>query len=82
LSLSCLGNTINALLKRNDHIPYRESKLTRLLYESLGGNSLTRLIVTCSGEDSEIEETLSSLKFAARAKNLKTNPLINTLRKS
>jgi kinesin family protein 5 len=52
------------------------------LYESLGGNSLTRLIVTCSSEDTEIEETISSLKFASRAKNLKTNPLINTLRKS
>lgn len=47
-SLSCLGNVINALTDNRSHIPYRNSKLTRLLQESLGGNSKTTLIITCS----------------------------------
>jgi kinesin family protein 5 len=47
-SLSCLGNVINALTDNKPHIPYRNSKLTRILQESLGGNSKTTLIVTCS----------------------------------
>ena len=48
LSLSCLGNVIHALTSNSDHIPYRDSKLTRILQESLGGNYKTSLIVTCS----------------------------------
>lgn len=48
LSLSCLGNTIYALSKGQEHVPFRDSKLTRVLQESLSGNSLTRVIVTCS----------------------------------
>jgi kinesin family protein 5 len=49
LSLSSLGNVINALTEgKNKHVPYRNSKLTRILKESLGGNSTTTMIITCS----------------------------------
>ena len=57
LSLSCLGNVIHALTTNNDHIPYRDSKLTRILQESLGGNFKTSLIVTCSSHSFSLEET-------------------------
>jgi kinesin family protein 5 len=77
LSLSCLGNTINALSKGQEHIPFRDSKLTRVLQESLSGNSLTRVIVTCSMHASCQEETLSSLKFAHRVKKIKTGAIQN-----
>eukprot|EP00300_Choanocystis_sp_HF-7_P017153 c19645_g1_i3.p1 GENE.c19645_g1_i3~~c19645_g1_i3.p1 ORF type:complete len:488 (-),score=79.90 c19645_g1_i3:98-1561(-) len=76
LSLSALSNCIFALAKKqagggNMHVPYRDSKLTRLLQESLGGNSKTTLIVTCSESPIHIEETISSLRFASRAKCIK-----------
>jgi hypothetical protein len=73
LSLSCLGNVIHALTSDMDHVPYRDSKLTRLLQESLGGNFKTTLIVTCSSFSSNFQETLSSLKFAQRAKAIKNH---------
>ena len=77
LSLSALGNVIHALTSKMDHIPYRESKLTRLLQESLGGNYKTTLIVTCSNYSAELAETISTLKFAQRAKKLKNNVKVN-----
>jgi kinesin family protein 5 len=67
-----LGNTINALCRGQEHVPYRDSKLTRVLQESLSGNSITRVIVTCSILPSCKDETISSLKFANRIKTLKT----------
>jgi kinesin family protein 5 len=72
-SLSCLGNVIYALTQHQDHIPYRDSKLTRLLSESLGGNYKTSLIVTCSPHSISLEESISTLKFGARAKNIKNH---------
>jgi len=77
LSLSCLGNVIHALTTNHDHIPYRDSKLTRILQESLGGNFKTSLIVTCSPHSSNKEETISTLKFATRAKTIKTHYKMN-----
>ena len=77
LSLSALGNVIHALTSNSEHIPYRDSKLTRLLQESLGGNYKTSLIVACSPHSSQMKETISSLQFAQRAKKLKNNVQIN-----
>ncbi|RYG56459.1 hypothetical protein EON66_02860, partial [archaeon] len=66
-SLSALGNVINALAEgKTGHIPYRDSKLTRLLQHSLGGNSLTVMIATISPADDNLEETLSTLQYANR----------------
>ena len=72
-SLSCLGNVINALVtrKKSDHIQFRDSKLTRLLKDSLSGKFRTSIIVNCSSDDGTEEETTSSLKFADRAKKVK-----------
>ena len=71
-SLSALGNVINALSsgKNGGHIPYRDSKLTRLLQESLGGNSRTVMIATISPASDNYEETMSTLKYASRAKKI------------
>jgi len=77
LSLSVLGNVIHALGKKLDYIPYRDSKLTRLLQESLGGNYKTTLIVTCSSHSSQQQETFSTLKFAQRAKKLRNKVQMN-----
>ena len=79
-SLSALGNVINALTESKgniSHIPYRDSKLTRLLEDSLGGNCITTLITMISPCQSFINETLSSLCFAKRAKKIKNRPKIN-----
>eukprot|EP00462_Mataza_sp_D1_P017353 CAMPEP_0175160044 /NCGR_PEP_ID=MMETSP0087-20121206/23779_1 /TAXON_ID=136419 /ORGANISM="Unknown Unknown, Strain D1" /LENGTH=530 /DNA_ID=CAMNT_0016448201 /DNA_START=20 /DNA_END=1609 /DNA_ORIENTATION=- len=76
-SLSALGNVINALVINGPHIPYRDSKLTRILTESLGGNSKTCLIMACSPAHTEHEETLSTCRFGHRAKNIKNKPKIN-----
>ena len=67
-SLSALGQVIKALADAKVHIPYRDSKLTRILQEALGGNSKTSLIVACSPHLDNIEETISTLQFAKRAK--------------
>lgn len=72
MSLSCLGNAIYALSKGLEHVPFRDSKLTRVLQESLSGNSITSVIVTCSMLASCKQETISSLKFANRIKTIKT----------
>ncbi|KRX06862.1 P-loop containing nucleoside triphosphate hydrolase [Pseudocohnilembus persalinus] len=71
LSLSCLGNVINALTTKSSHIPYRDSKLTRILQESLGGNFKTAIIVACSPHSSMAEESTMALRFATRAKQIK-----------
>ncbi|KAI5797638.1 P-loop containing nucleoside triphosphate hydrolase protein [Geopyxis carbonaria] len=77
-SLSTLGKVINALTDgKSKHIPYRESKLTRLLQQSLGGNSRTTLIINCSPSDYNDDETLSTLRFGVRAKSIKNTPTIN-----
>jgi kinesin family member 5 len=76
-SLSALGIVIRHLTEGNPHIPYRDSKLTRLLCDSLGGNSKTSLIITCSPSAYNSEETLSTLRFGQRAKNIKNKPKVN-----
>ena len=78
LSLSALGNVINALVQgKSQHIPYRDSKLTRLLQDSLGGNTKTVMLANCSPADYNYEETLSTLRYASRAKMIKNKPVIN-----
>lgn len=78
LSLSALGNVISALVEgRSQHIPYRDSKLTRLLQDSLGGNTKTVMLANCSPADYNFEETLSTLRYASRAKLIKNKPIIN-----
>ncbi|KAJ3099064.1 Kinesin-like protein kif3b [Phlyctochytrium planicorne] len=78
LSLSALGNCISALVDgKSSHIPYRDSKLTRLLQDSLGGNAKTLMIATLSPASYNFEETLSTLRYANRAKNIKNKPKIN-----
>ncbi|KAK9172105.1 Kinesin motor domain protein [Cryptosporidium meleagridis] len=77
-SLSCLGNVINALTDNTKNfIPYRDSKLTRILQNSLGGNSLTALIVTCSPSIVNESETIGTLRFGIRAKMVKNAPKVN-----
>lgn len=78
LSLSALGNVISALVNEKcKHIPYRASKLTRLLQDSLGGNSRTLMIACLSPGANNYHETLSTLRYANRAKNIKNRPRIN-----
>ena len=81
-SLSALGNVIKMLTESSTHIPYRDSKLTRILEESLGGNSLTVLIITCSMSSFNAAETLSTLRFGNRAKKIKNKPVANMERSS
>lgn len=77
-SLSELGNVINALTDgKSKHIPYRNSKLTRVLQESLGGNAKTTLIITCSPSVWNEQETVSALIFGVRAKAIKNRPKVN-----
>ena len=78
LSLSALGNVISALVDgKSTHIPYRDSKLTRLLQDSLGGNTKTVMIAAVSPADYNYDETLSTLRYASRAKNIKNKPKVN-----
>ncbi|OMJ79749.1 hypothetical protein SteCoe_20181 [Stentor coeruleus] len=77
-SLTTLGIIISTLAeKTTSFIPYRASKLTRILQESLGGNSKTALIITCSPSPLNVEETLSSLRFGTRVKSVKNHPVVN-----
>ncbi|KIM49098.1 hypothetical protein M413DRAFT_59327 [Hebeloma cylindrosporum] len=77
-SLSALGMVINALTdSKAKHIPYRDSKLTRILQESLGGNSRTTLIINCSPSSYNESETLSTLRFGIRAKSIKNTARVN-----
>ena len=79
-SLLALANVINALGDKNKKgffVPYRDSKLTRLLKDSLGGNCKTTMITCISPASSQFEETINSLKYANRAKNIKTRQITN-----
>lgn len=76
-SLLTLGRVITALVDKAPHVPYRESKLTRLLQDSLGGRTKTSIIATISPDMSNLEETLSTLDYAHRAKNITNRPEIN-----
>ncbi|XP_035263716.1 chromosome-associated kinesin KIF4-like [Anguilla anguilla] len=78
--LLSLGNVISALgdeTKRGTFVPYRDSKLTRLLQDSLGGNSHTLMIACVSPADSNMEETINTLRYADRARKIKNKPIIN-----
>ncbi|XP_069382678.1 kinesin-like protein KIF3B isoform X2 [Paralichthys olivaceus] len=78
LSLSALGNVISALVDgRSSHIPYRDSKLTRLLQDSLGGNACTVMVANIGPASYNMEETLTTLRYSNRAKNIKNKPRIN-----
>ncbi|XP_047431510.1 kinesin-like protein KIF21A isoform X2 [Mugil cephalus] len=84
ISINCgllaLGNVISALgdrSKRSTHVPYRDSKLTRLLQDSLGGNSQTVMIACISPSDQDFMETLNTLKYANRARNIKNKVMVN-----
>ncbi|XP_071384275.1 chromosome-associated kinesin KIF4-like isoform X1 [Centroberyx affinis] len=78
--LLSLGNVISALgdeSKKSTFVPYRDSKLTRLLQDSLGGNSHTLMIACISPADSNIEETINTLRYADRARKIKNKPIVN-----
>lgn len=78
--LLALGNVISALTDdtgRITHVPYRESKLTRMLQDSLGGNSRTVMIACISPSESNYDESLNTLKYASRARNIRNKPVIN-----
>ena len=62
---------------KSKHIPYRDSKLTRLLQDSLGGNTKTMMVACLSPSDNNYDETISTLRYANRAKNIKNKPKIN-----
>ncbi|KAF5823551.1 putative plus-end-directed kinesin ATPase [Helianthus annuus] len=76
-SLLTLGRVINSLVEHSGHVPYRDSKLTRLLRDSLGGKTKTCIIATVSPSAHCLEETLSTLDYAHRAKNIKNKPEAN-----
>ncbi|XWS56012.1 hypothetical protein CRYUN_Cryun09bG0050000 [Craigia yunnanensis] len=76
-SLLTLGRVITALVEHLGHIPYRDSKLTRLLRDSLGGRTKTCIIATVSPAVHCLEETLSTLDYAHRAKNIRNKPEVN-----
>lgn len=78
LSLSTLGNVISALVDgKSTHIPYRNSKLTRLLQDSLGGNSKTVMVANVGPADYNYDETISTLRYATRAKSIKNHASVN-----
>ncbi|KAK3139134.1 hypothetical protein QOZ80_5AG0378360 [Eleusine coracana subsp. coracana] len=76
-SLLTLGRVINTLVEHSGHIPYRDSKLTRLLRDSLGGKTKTCIIATIAPSAHCLEETLSTLDYAHRAKHIKNKPEVN-----
>jgi kinesin family protein 4/21/27 len=78
--LLVLGNVISALgddKQQHGYIPYRDSNLTRLLKDSLGGNSITLMIACVSPADYNVEETVSTLRYADRARKIQNKPVIN-----
>ncbi|XP_066968365.1 kinesin-like protein KIF3B isoform X1 [Macrobrachium rosenbergii] len=78
LSLSALGNVISALVDgKSTHIPYRDSKLTRLLQDSLGGNSKTIMVANIGPASYNYDETITTLRYANRAKNIQNKPKVN-----
>ena len=76
-SLAALGNCVNSIINNESYIPFRDSKLTRVLQNSLEGNSNISLIITLSPSNLNVEETLSSLNFGSRAMEIKINPKKN-----
>lgn len=77
LALSSLGNVISALAENSPHVPYRDSKLTRLLQDSLGGNSKTIMIANIGPSAYNYNETLTTLRYASRAKTIQNKPVKN-----
>lgn len=82
MGLLSLGNVISALTDPSKgtgkkHIPYRDSKLTRILQDSLGGNSNTLMVACVSPAESNFEESLNTLKYASRARRIKNKPVVN-----
>lgn len=78
LSLTTLGNVIHSLVdKKKKHVPYRDSKLTRLLQDSLGGNARTLMFAAIGPADYNFDETINTLRYANRAKNIKNKPKVN-----
>ncbi|WWC89409.1 uncharacterized protein L201_004333 [Kwoniella dendrophila CBS 6074] len=78
--LLALGNVISTLcdpIKAKGHIPYRDSKLTRMLQDSIGGNSLTTMIACISPIEANIGETINTIKYASRARNIRNQAKIN-----
>ncbi|XP_013371449.1 PREDICTED: kinesin-like protein KIF27 isoform X3 [Chinchilla lanigera] len=78
--LLALGNVISALgdpRRKNSHIPYRDAKITRLLKDSLGGSAKTVMITCVSSSSSDFDESLNSLKYANRARNIRNKPALN-----
>ncbi|XP_072006981.1 kinesin-like protein KIF27 [Engystomops pustulosus] len=78
--LLALGNVISALAdpkRKNAHVPYRDAKITRILKDSLGGNAKTVMITCISPSTSDFDETLNSLKYSNRARNIKNKPIVN-----
>jgi kinesin family protein 18/19 len=86
-SLLALGNCINILSQKkgsnqpsvNQHIPYRDSKLTRILKDSLGGNTSTLMIACISANPFSIEETLTTLNYASRANGIQRKITKNSI---
>lgn len=76
-SLLTLGRVINALVEKSSHIPYRESKLIRLLQDLLGGRTKTYIIAILSPTKSNVDETISTLDYAFRAKNIRNKPQVS-----
>jgi kinesin family member 11 len=76
-SLLCLGRVISALVEKQGYVPYRDSKLTRLLRESLGGKAKTCIIATIAPTVHSLEETTNTLDYAHRAKNIRNRPEVN-----
>lgn len=76
-ALSSLGNVISALAEKSPHVPYRDSKLTRLLQDSLGGNSKTIMIANIGPSEYNYNETLTTLRYAHRAKTIQNKPVKN-----
>ena len=81
-SLLTLGRVITALVEKTPHVPYRDSKLTRLLRDSLGGRTKTCVIATIAPTVQCQEETLSTLDYAHRAKNIRNRPEVRPCRSS
>ncbi|XP_044302472.1 kinesin-like protein KIF27 isoform X2 [Varanus komodoensis] len=78
--LLALGNVISALgdpRRKSAHIPYRDAKITRILKDSLGGNAKTVMITCISPSSSDFDESLNSIKYANRAKNIRNKPIVN-----
>jgi ribosomal protein L29 len=77
MSLTTLGMVINALCEGLSHVPFRDSKLTKVLMETLGGNSKTVLVICCAPEPQHLPETISTLRFGERAKKVRNKAIVN-----